>query len=180
MRRTEGCVTRACEHGVMQTFSCQDCVDRMAALASSPVQVGSLPSDNSLATNAKVLLQVLDADCDYEERENTLRKLLNVMASSPVRAGEGQREESETAWLVELGQLCVGIGTCRKKLRWVTFTDSDALRFSRKRDAENFRLAMIHDFATGEDLKATTVSEHRWYSGRAALAASTDSERDKE
>jgi hypothetical protein len=43
----------------------------------------------------------------------------------------------EVAWLVEdeFGRLCLGM-EC-SKLAWVTFTNPDALHFSRKIDAEN-------------------------------------------
>jgi hypothetical protein len=43
----------------------------------------------------------------------------------------------EVAWLIEdeYGKLCLGM-EC-SKLQWVTFTNEDALHFSRKRDAEN-------------------------------------------
>lgn len=61
----------------------------------------------------------------------------------------------ETGWLIERGQVCVGVA-CRYRLAWVAFTDENAIRFARKQDAE----AMLK--ALGGDLGHCTVSEHSW------------------
>lgn len=44
----------------------------------------------------------------------------------------------EIGWLVEdeFGTFCIGL-ECGNKLSWVTFTNDNAIRFARKRDAEN-------------------------------------------
>jgi hypothetical protein len=47
-------------------------------------------------------------------------------------------QQSETGWLVEdeYGLLCIGL-ECGNKISWVTFTNENAIRFARRRDAEN-------------------------------------------
>jgi hypothetical protein len=43
--------------------------------------------------------------------------------------------KDEHYWLIEIGNLCVGV--CNNKRKLVTFTDPNALRFKSKRDAQD-------------------------------------------
>ena len=68
-----------------------------------------------------------DAECHAKElcfKLNTSQK------------GQGDAPP-KTGWLIEdeYGKLCIGM-ECNK-IKWVTFTNPDAIRFARKRDAEN-------------------------------------------
>lgn len=51
---------------------------------------------------------------------------------------------SEPVWMVEVGQLCMG--RCSKgRLKYVTFTDSDALKFKTKGEADQFGMAVARE-----------------------------------
>ena len=64
----------------------------------------------------------------------------------------------ETGWLIEKGQLCLGL--CGSKPAWVTFTNPTAIRFSRKEDAENMVVG-LKSFGDGV-FSHVTISEHGW------------------
>lgn len=67
----------------------------------------------------------------------------------------------ETGWLIEIGGLCIGVGSC-KAPTLVTFTDPDAIRFARKVDAQKFIYA-ARAYANDSKLFATaTINDHSW------------------
>ena len=69
----------------------------------------------------------------------------------------------ECAWLIEYGGLCLGV--CEGKLRWVTFTDELALRFSRQVDAGAFISVCRREWRDERVVKAlqgVSVAEHMW------------------
>ena len=73
------------------------------------------------------------------------------------RAAEKQRSSSESGWLIEIGQLCVGTSSCGF-FSTVAFTDPAALRFARKEDAERCAKVLQGAFGWGE----FSVNEHSW------------------
>jgi hypothetical protein len=65
----------------------------------------------------------------------------------------------EYGWLIERDMLCLGF--CEHKFTWVTFTNEDALRFSRQRDAYSFmETAKWKPFNL--HLEGASVTEQRW------------------
>lgn len=66
----------------------------------------------------------------------------------------------ETGWLLDDGLLCVG--ATPSGFRMVTYTDPDALRFSRKEDAERFRLALVGIGMRRADANKMTARDHSW------------------
>jgi len=67
----------------------------------------------------------------------------------------------ETGWLIEKGQLCLGIdGSCLKP-SWVCFTNPGAIRFARKSDAENM-LKSFASFGVEGCFDTVSISEHQW------------------
>lgn len=67
---------------------------------------------------------------------------VRIQAFSPAKASLKREDKSrmaddETAWLIEHGGLCLGF--CENRFAWVTFTNENALRFSRKQDAYGFK-----------------------------------------
>jgi hypothetical protein len=65
----------------------------------------------------------------------------------------------EIAWLIERGGLCLGF--CENKFAWVTFTNEDALRFARQRDAYAFKETCKWT-PFNLKLEDTAVREHTW------------------
>lgn len=61
------------------------------------------------------------------------------------------------AWLVECGQLCLGVSR-HGMLEWVSFTDSSALRFADEQSASHMLILASNVFSQG----GMKVSEHRW------------------
>lgn len=92
---------------------------------------------------------------------------------SPAPAGESALRD-EVAWLIERDQLCLGIrASCGYRFTWVTFTDKDALRFSRKEDAYCFMEAVKWK-PFDLPLEGAFVTEHLWC---AALASHAEKEK---
>lgn len=60
--------------------------------------------------------------------------------------------EPEFAWLIEIGQLCVG--QCNGRLRLVTFTDEQAIRFQDETSAVKY----IHE----HNILGAVAREHQW------------------
>jgi hypothetical protein len=65
----------------------------------------------------------------------------------------------ESAWLIERAGLCLGF--CEYRFTWVTFTNEDALRFSRQRDAYSFMEA-VKGTPFSLPLEGSVTTEHRW------------------
>jgi len=72
----------------------------------------------------------------YEDLTTLNSHVAKAALAEPAQKGQGDALP-ETGWLVEdeYGKLCIGM-ECNK-IKWVTFTNPDAIRFARKRDAEN-------------------------------------------
>jgi hypothetical protein len=66
----------------------------------------------------------------------------------------------ETGWLLDDGLLCVGATLCG--FRMVTYTSPDALRFSRKEDAERFRIALVGIGMRRADANKMKPIDHQW------------------
>ncbi len=67
----------------------------------------------------------------------------------------------ETGWLIEKGQLCLGVdGSCLKP-SWVAFTNPGAIRFARKIDAENI-LTSFKSFGIDGAFDGVTINDHSW------------------
>jgi hypothetical protein len=68
-------------------------------------------------------------------------------------------KKDETAWLIERGGLCLGF--CGHRFTFVTFTNEDALRFSRQRDAYSF-METVKWTPFNLLLEGSVVTEHLW------------------
>lgn len=66
----------------------------------------------------------------------------------------------ETGWLLDDGLLC--LGATPSGFRMVTYTDPAALRFARKKDAENIRLSLVAIGMRRADANKMTPREHSW------------------
>jgi len=94
------------------------------------------------------------------------------------RLEEARREmrerTDEPAWLIEKGQLCLGF--CGYRFRWVTFTDENAFRFSRKLDAHHFLVSMKkwEPKAWEERFEGAKITEHLWDNTPRALPLTAD------
>lgn len=74
----------------------------------------------------------------------------------------------EVAWLLDDGQLCLGVK--KRSFVWVTYTDPDALRFAREEDAEQLKKALaylsstsnLHSAAFELHLLAAKPVDHQW------------------
>jgi hypothetical protein len=99
----------------------------------------------------------------YSDMDDCADELEAALAAAP----SGEAPSEETAWLIECSGLCMGF--CEGRLTWVTFTDENALRFSRKIDAYNFK-----EFARWKPLwmhlEPAVVTEHMWTTPAAAEA----------
>ncbi len=63
----------------------------------------------------------------------------------------------ETAWLIDDGKLCLGLGC--GQLCWVTYTDTCAIRFVSRTAAESL-LGSLGTLGGGR--RVITAVEHRW------------------
>ena len=97
-----------------------------------------------------------------------------VRALIPTDYADALREQSdEVAWLIECGGLCLGF--CEYRFRWITFTDENALRFSRQRDGYSFIESMKWQTkAWGEMLEGAKVTEHLWDKTPRAIPLTSD------
>jgi len=68
--------------------------------------------------------------------------------------------KTELAWLIERGGLCLGF--CDRKFAWITFTNEQALRFSRRSDAIRFIEAMRDVLGGACNFDDVLVTEHQW------------------
>lgn len=75
-------------------------------------------------------------------------------------SGTRDREPEEIAWLLDDGVMCIGV-LCGR-LSFVAYTDSRALRFARRSDAEN--MIQLIAGAIGLPLTAENLApvEHSW------------------
>jgi hypothetical protein len=65
---------------------------------------------------------------------------------------------SETGWLIEKGQLC--LGSWSSKPAWVAFTDPSVIRFARRQDAENM-LSSLRTMSDKNAFQECTINDHR-------------------
>jgi len=94
---------------------------------------------------------------DYPD-EQPFRVVPLYRTEPPSAPAEVTAEQDEVAWLIEREGLCLGI-SCRN-FAWVSFTDTQALRFSRRSDAIRFIEAMREQYYL--NLNDVLVTEHLW------------------
>ena len=97
----------------------------------------------------------------------------NAMTVAP--AAPPQDVQDETAWLIERGGLCLGF--CDYKFTWVTFTNEDALHFSRERDAYSFKECMKWPPYNLKVLQEAKITSHMWCAPAAERPAPAHVER---
>lgn len=122
---------------------------------SNPVPVYSPAPDRAEELAREIEAQYLYWFCNEsiptESRVSVVAALLRSQGES--------RQRDETAWLIERGGLC--LGTCEYRLKWVTFTDPQALRFSRRADAYALKETLRFD-PFNVRLENCEVTEHMW------------------
>lgn len=73
-------------------------------------------------------------------------------------AGRAPRSDDEAAWLIE-NSVRLGLGVCGRGMRWVSV--SDAIRFSRREDAEAV-LSLLGRLLPALPVDELRVTEHSW------------------
>jgi len=93
------------------------------------------------------------------EELQKLGNFIHYEIMSRTRQANQPQEVRESGWLIERGGLCLGF--CEHKFAWLTFTDENALRFSRSRDAYSF-METVKWKPFNLKLEGAIVTEHIW------------------
>jgi len=130
-----------------EQYRLDDLVSRIwAVCVDTHFHYDGLPNDEDCGVDAAILAKEACAK---------IKEL--IQASQPEQTATPL---DEVAWLIERKGLCLGF--CEYKFRWVTFTDENALRFSRERDAYSFKETMRWENKDWEVLTEAKVTEHLW------------------
>ena len=159
-----------CAEAILAIPTDQSALDRHDAELLAPISDFKPNSKhiNALPEPLRKYIHDLETRCDPSGDVQTIASLKDQRDALEAEVAELLAETAavleraaDAAWLIERGELCLGF--CDYKFTWVTFTNEQALRFSRKVDAYAFVESMKgQSKAWGKNLEGVKITEHSW------------------